>query len=208
MQTLRDPFDKQRTYVDSDPTEPSSNMNVVKALFTSNFWWSGLAITRYIPRSFRVKRVNGDSFYTEEKRMEFRLRVQGITENAARQWGTMSVGQMLHHLNLACGSSLGFFSLPDESYFVSRSIFKWILVDWFSEQPVGLRLPAGFKVPHEEQFDFKHEQQQLLVILDRASRMRSELDWQAHCMFGSMTPREWGKLLLIHADYHLRQFAS
>ena len=27
-------------------------------------------------------------------------------------------------------------------------------------------------------------------------------------MFGKMTPKEWGKLLQIHVDYHLRQFAA
>jgi len=27
-------------------------------------------------------------------------------------------------------------------------------------------------------------------------------------MFGKMTPNEWGKLLQIHVDYHLRQFAA
>ncbi len=183
-------------------------MNIVKALFTSNFWMSGLAIARYIPRAFRVKPVDGDVFYTEGKRDEFKTRVECITEDASRQWGTMTVSQMLHHLNLACGSSLGFYPLPDESYFVSRTFFRWVLVDWFSEQPVGLRLPAGFKIPHDEQFDFKAEQQQLLAVLEAAFKAREVHDWQPHCMFGKMTSKEWGKLLQIHADYHLRQFAA
>jgi hypothetical protein len=26
--------------------------------------------------------------------------------------------------------------------------------------------------------------------------------------FGKMTPRKWGKLLQMHLDYHLRQFAA
>ncbi len=29
-----------------------------------------------------------------------------------------------------------------------------------------------------------------------------------HPMFGPMTVKEWGKLLQIHIDYHLRQFAA
>jgi hypothetical protein len=28
---------------------------------------------------------------------------------------------MLHHLNLACGGSLGFYDLPDESYLTART---------------------------------------------------------------------------------------
>jgi Protein of unknown function (DUF1569) len=115
--------------------------------------------------------------------------------------------QMLHHLNLACGGSLGFYNLPDESYRTSRTFFKWILVDWFPEQPVGLRLPAGFKIPHSQRFEFAYEKAQLLKILEADWNARTADAWKPHPMFGKMTTKEWGKLLLIHVDYHLRQFA-
>jgi Protein of unknown function (DUF1569) len=188
-------------------TKPRTT-SFVREFFTSNFWMSGLAILKYIPRSFRVKQVDGNAFFTEEKRDEFRNRVLRITAANPRQWGTMTVSQMLHHLNLACGGSLGFYALPDESYPVSRTVFRWILVDWFPEQPIGLRLPKGFKIPHDAQFDFDFEKQQLLKILDAAWRARSAADWGPHPMFGKMTAPEWGKLLQIHIDYHLKQFAA
>jgi hypothetical protein len=181
---------------------------LAREIFTSNFWMSGLAMIKYIPRSFRVKQVDGMSFYTDAKHDEFRNRVRRTTPENPRHWGTMSVAQMLHHLNLACGGSLGFYALPDESYIVSRTVFRWILVDWFPEQPVGLRLPKGFKIPHTVQFDFDVEKQQLLKIIDAAWQARSAADWGPHPMFGTMTVKEWGKLLQIHIDYHLRQFAA
>ena len=189
------------------PAKPRTT-SFIREFFTSNFWMSGLAILKYIPRSFRVKQVDGNAFFTEEKRDEFRNRVLRITAANPRQWGTMNVSQMLHHLNLACGGSLGFFALPDESYPTSRTVFRWILVDWFAEQPVGLRLPKGFKIPHGAPFDFDLEKQQLLEILDAAWRARSAADWGPHPMFGKMTVAEWGKLLQIHIDYHLKQFAA
>ena len=119
-------------------------------------------MARYIPRSFRVKQVDGGLFYSEEKRQEFRKCVESVTGNSPRQWGPMTVTQMLHHLNLACGGSLGFYELPDERYLISRTVFRWILVDWFPEQPAGLRLPAGFKIPHDKEFEFDFEKTQLL----------------------------------------------
>ena len=182
--------------------------SLARELLTRDFWITGLAITKYIPRSFRVKQVQGMAFFTDAKHNEFRNRVQRITPANPRQWGTMSVSQMLHHLNLACGSPLGFYTLPNESYLVSRTLFRWMLVDWFPEQPVGLRLPKGFKIPPSAQFDFTFEQQQLLEVLDTAWRARSPSDWGPHCMFGKMSPAEWGKLFQIHIDYHLRQFAA
>jgi hypothetical protein len=179
-----------------------------REVFTSNSWMSGLAMLKYIPRLFRMKQVDGMAFFTEAKRDEFRNRVLRITAANPRQWGTMNVSQMLHHLNLASGGSLGFYTLPDETYPVSRTLFRWILVDRFSEQPIGLRLPKGFKIPHGAQFDFDFEKQQLIKILDAAWRARSAGDWGPHPMFGKMTAAEWGKLLQIHVDYHLKQFAS
>src|SRR5271169_5931756 len=127
-------------------TEAKST-NLVREAFTSNFWMSGLAMLKYVPRLFRVKQVDGMAFFTESKHGEFRNKVLRITPANPRQWGTMSVSQMLHHLNLACGGSLGFYTLPDVSYFVSRTVFRWILVDWFPEQPVGLRLPRVSRFP-------------------------------------------------------------
>jgi hypothetical protein len=179
------------------PFTEAKSTNLVREVFTTNFWMSGLAMLNYIPRSFRVKQADGMSFFTEAKHDEFRNRVLRITPASP-----------LHHLNLACGSALGFYKLPDESYLVSRTLFRWILVDWFPEQPVGLRLPKGFKIPHTAQFDFDFEKQQLLNILDAAWHARSAADWQPHPMFGPMTVKEWGKLLQIHIDYHLRQFAA
>jgi hypothetical protein len=188
-------------------TEAKST-NLVREAFTSNFWISGLAMLKYVPRLFRVKQVDGNAFFTEGKRDEFHNRVLRITSANPRQWGMMTVAQMLHHLNLACGGSLGFYNIPDESYLVSRTVFRWILVDWYPEQPVGLRLPKGFKIPHGATFDFDFEKEQLLKILDAAWHARSTADWQPHPMFGPMTVKEWGKLRQIHIDYHLRQFAA
>jgi hypothetical protein len=70
--------------------------SLTRELFTSNFWMSGLAMLNYIPRSLRVKQVDGMSFFTKAKHDEFRNRVLRITPANPRQWGTMNVSQMLH----------------------------------------------------------------------------------------------------------------
>ena len=128
---------------ESVPTKVTAakGTSLARELFTRDFWITGLAILKYVPRSFRVQQVEGMTFFAADKQEEFRNRVLRITSNNPRQWGTMSLPQMLHHLNLACGSPLGFYTLPDESYLVSRTLFRWILIDWYPEQAVGLRLP-------------------------------------------------------------------
>ena len=180
--------------------------SLVSALFTSNFWISGYAIARYMPRAFRLPQVDGMALFTEKKREEYLSRVAALKQETTHCWGTMTVDQGIHHLNLACGSGLGFYQLPDESYLLARTIFRWILVDWYPEQPVGLRLPADFKIPHDQHFDFHDEKSKLMVIIDTACKAKDKAAWGPHPMFGKMSLWEWGKLLQIHIDYHLRQF--
>src|SRR5258707_2189202 len=66
-------------------TEAKST-SLVREVFTSNFWMSGLAMLKYIPRSFGVKQVDGMAFLTESKHDEFRNRVLRITPANPRQW--------------------------------------------------------------------------------------------------------------------------
>jgi len=85
----------------------------------------------------------------------------------------------------------GFYDLPDESYLISRTLFKWILVDWYAEQPVGLRLPTGFQNSHAQRFEFAYEKGQLLKILEADWNAITAEQWKPHPMFGRMSPTEW-----------------
>jgi Protein of unknown function (DUF1569) len=71
-----------------------------------------------------------------------------------------------------------------------------------------LAASGGLKIRHSQRFEFAYEKAQLLTILEAAWNARHADTWKPHPMFGKMTPREWGKLLQIHVDYHLRQFAA
>ena len=184
----------------------TKSLPLASALLTSNLWVSGIAIARYNPRSLSVSQVDGMAFFSDMKRLEYVSRIAALSPESSHCWGIMTVDQGLHHLNLACGSGLRFYQLSDESYFLSRALFRWVLVDCFPEQQRGLRLPAGFKIPHDQHYNFREEQAQLTQIIDTACRTKSESDWRPHSMFGKMSLREWGKLLQIHVDYHLRQF--
>src|SRR5277367_156277 len=68
--------------------------------------------------------------------------------------------------------------------------------------------PDRLQNPHTQRFEFAYEKSQLLKILEVDWNARTEDAWKPHPMFGKMTPKEWGKLLQIHVDYHLRQFAA
>ncbi|ANF52245.1 hypothetical protein A0O34_17725 [Chryseobacterium glaciei] len=102
-----------------------------------------------------VKGIKGKDFFSQEMLLTLTHRINGITSQSKREWGTISPDQMLHHLNLPMGTALGYYELPDKSYLLSRTVFKWLLVDFLSEQPKGLQLPLNFKIPPPERFDLE-----------------------------------------------------
>ncbi|MEO6732229.1 MAG: DUF1569 domain-containing protein [Ferruginibacter sp.] len=155
-----------------------------------------------------VKGIKGKDFFSQEMLHAFSNRLNSLTPQSQKQWGTMKPDQMLHHLNLATGSGLGYFDLPDESYLMSRTISKWVLVDLLSEQPKGLLLPLTFKIPPTQHFDFEYEKKLLIEIINKACNSKTTSTWGPHPLFGRMSDNEWGRLLTMHIDYHLKQFAA
>lgn len=178
-----------------------------RSIFNKELWYSFVAIVKYIPKAIVTPQVDGMMFYTPQKQAEFRQRLQSITLGSKRVWGTMSVAQMLHHLSLSLGGALGYFNLFDESYGLSRTLFKWILVDFFPAQPRGLRMPLNFIIPINQKFDFDYEKKLLQEILEKAWSTPTK-DWGPHPLFGNLTREQWGKLAQIHVDYHLSQFSA
>ena len=154
------------------------------------------------------KRIKGKDFFTDKMLHALTNRVNSITLQSERRWGTMSPDQMLHHLNLATGSALGYFDLPDESYWLSRTVSKWLLIDLLSEQPKGLLIPLTFKIPPTEHFDFENEKKLLLEIINKACKSKTTSNWGPHPLFGSTSDNEWGRLYTMHIDYHLKQFSA
>ena len=183
-------------------------MKKERIILNKQLWHSFIALSRYFFRSLIVKRVRGKDFFTEERYQEFKHRIEGLNDGTQAKWGTMRVDQMLHHVNLSIGSGLGIYQLPDESYFLSRTVIKWIVINWYSEQPKGLQLPFCLMIPPGAQFDFEAEKLKLLALLDIATTAESQSQWKPHCYFGKLNVVQWGKLCMIHLDYHLRQFSA
>ena len=87
--------------------------------YARDFWITAIAFSRYMPRAFRVKQVDGNQFFTEEKRQEYRRRMESVTPSSQRQWGTMEL--------IRCSFGARFegrrvLDLPDESYLISRTL--------------------------------------------------------------------------------------
>jgi hypothetical protein len=64
----------------------SKGTNLGRELFTSNLWMSGLAMLKYIPRSFRAKQVDGmASCFRLTPKKRFKHSMNGLTIRHARR---------------------------------------------------------------------------------------------------------------------------
>jgi hypothetical protein len=177
-------------------------------IFNKQLWHSFLALSGFFFKAFTIDRVSGADFFTEEKFQAFKGRIDRLKDGTPAKWGTMRVDQMLHHVNLSMGSGLGIYNITDESYLFSRTVMKWILIDWYPAQPEGLQLPLGLSISPKARYDFETEKTKLLAMLDVATTTESTNQWKPHCYFGKLSVTQWGKLCTMHLDYHLRQFSA
>ncbi|MET4083108.1 hypothetical protein ABIB40_003077 [Pedobacter sp. UYP30] len=177
-----------------------------KSFFTIELWNSFLAMIRYFPRVFIAKRVRGRDFYSTNTYHNFKRRVTSLRPSEPALWGKMDVAQMLLHINLSMGSGQGYYFLPDESNFLSKTIIKWMIIGLYSEQPKGLQLPISMAIKSNTYCDFEFEKERFLEILEKATMSTNFGKWTPHSYFGKLSASEWGKLCLVHIDYHLKQF--
>jgi len=143
------------------------------------------------------------SLFDTEGYTEIRNRLQNFSEDADRQWGKMTSGQMAHH----CQGPLNVI-MEKEDYglkpnWFAKTFFKKAM---FSDKPWRKNLPTIPKFRETEPRDFAREKANLEALLDEFNTHRDRNDWQEHPTFGSFTKAQWGKMQYKHLDHHLRQF--
>ena len=154
----------------------------------------------------KYEKVKSTDFFDQENFTRLMTRLANINADSKAKWGVMEVSQMLHHLNLAIGSGLSNYTLPDESTWMSRGFNQFMLLNVIKKFPPGTQTVAALKVT--ETYDFETEKDILLEILKKAFMARTDQDWGRHPYFGKMSKKQWGKLIMIHCNHHFQQFSS
>jgi hypothetical protein len=134
-------------------------------------------------------------------------RLDSLQPDAPRQWGKMSVAQMLEHnsrtIEMAMGKRGRQQALPGK-------LLSWIFrKEFLGEKPFGKNAPTGpdFKVSGEP--DFRGTKDKVSALLrDLHSMGEKGCDGHVHRFFGRMTGAEWGVTQYKHLDHHLRQFGA
>lgn len=135
----------------------------------------------------------------------FVLRIEKLSPISQHIWGTMSVSQMLAHIQLPIKVALGEMQ-PKRSigFLLFGSLLKKRLIN---NKPFVKELPTApsFVVKHDRNFD--SEKRNAIELIQRLSSAEPlQIQNRKHPIFGKLTAEEWDVLTVKHLDHHLRQF--
>ena len=130
-------------------------------------------------------------------------RADELTSTSAGRWGTMTVDQMLWHLNQGLEASLDRLAVTPKVTGIPRSIA--ILVALYGPWPKG-RMPTLREMKATAEHDLEVERARLGRLLADAAGRDLHGSWPDHGAFGPMSGRQWSRLHWRHVSYHLEQF--
>lgn len=136
---------------------------------------------------------------------EIMQRLSSLAPASERQWGKMSVAQMLAHCKEAFRVPLSEKSPP--------KIFPLYLIGWmvkkqlYDDKPWKQSLPTSPNFKIKDERDFEIEKAELTALVSRFHQTNpAAIEKIVHPVFGKYTGQQWGQSMYKHLDHHLRQF--
>lgn len=132
-------------------------------------------------------------------------RIDSITLDSPRQWGKMTVHQMICHCTDQIRSAIGEKPAKNRGNFFHKTFLKWLVL-------YVIKSPKG-KVPTVSEFNQEKGGTPPTVFLKDKTELKAVIQqflnastFFPHPMFGQMSKKEWGRLIFLHLDHHLEQF--
>ncbi len=145
------------------------------------------------------------SLFNAQEKKEIIDRIMSLNEHNERQWGVMSVSQMLLHAQAPIKVGIGELKLSTNLIFmILGPIIKKKLM---KEEPFEKNLPThkDFRVNFDP--NLATEKQNLINLINKFDDQKDHLALK-HPIFGKMSTQQWDVLLWKHTDHHLRQFGA
>ena len=132
-------------------------------------------------------------------------RLQALRPDAGRQWGKMSVDQMLWHVNCGLENALGRYEVAKLKLPLPNAVMKFIVFNlpWRKGNT-----PTAPEFVAQGSHDFEKERGRMLVLVDEVAAKPLDGPWRDSAFLGPMKGRDWSRLLGKHIDYHLQQFGA
>jgi hypothetical protein len=147
---------------------------------------------------------------TAEDKAEIVRRLGTIGPASERQWGKMTVGEMICHLSDAFRVAMSEKDAKPVSNMFTRSVMKWFALHGTMTWPQGVstvpecEAGKGGTPPAELERDLR----ELGELLERFVARPRTFAFADHAIFGKMSDAEWLRWGYLHMDHHLRQFGA
>lgn len=131
-------------------------------------------------------------------------RLEALQPDAPRQWGQMTVDQMLRHLSIAIGATLGHGNFTPMKLPMPAPIFHFFALNlpWKKGLPTHPDFCVG------ERYEFTGEKARCLTLIEEFVGKPMDSAWPDSPLFGPVTGRFNSRLQAKHIDHHLRQFGA
>jgi hypothetical protein len=140
-------------------------------------------------------------------RQNISLRLSALSPEDTARWGSMSVHQMVCHLDDSYKVALGQKTASPATSLVQRTVIKWAALKAPLQWPKGvptrpeIEQGRGGSLPLDFRQDLASLNSTLGYFCDGLP-----LPCVQHPIFGGMTAKDWMRWGYLHADHHLRQF--
>lgn len=133
-----------------------------------------------------------------------RRRVESLTVASPRQWGKMTIDQMLWHVNVSMREATGEYTPQVPSLPVPKRVLRWAIIN----MPWGRGARTRPDMYAVATYDFTEQKAQCLALLDRIVARPLTESWPDSATMGTMKGEHWSRLTARHLDHHLRQFGA
>ena len=134
-------------------------------------------------------------------------RLRSLRADSGRQWGQMSVAQMLSHCQRPLLVALG--ELPLKRNLIGLLFGRIAKKQLLSPKPWRTGMPTAPEFRVVDAREFEREKAALSALVQRFGAAGPQgLSTSPHPFFGPLTSDEWQMLQWRHLDHHLRQFGA
>ena len=133
-----------------------------------------------------------------------RKRIESLRADTPRQWGKMSIDQMLWHVNVSMREAVGDYTPAIKPLPLPKPLIRWAILN----MPWGRGARTRPDMYAVSTHDFTQQRAECLALLDRIYAHPLTGAWPESASMGRMTGTHWSQLTAKHLDHHLRQFGT
>jgi hypothetical protein len=133
-----------------------------------------------------------------------RKRIESLRVDTPRQWGKMTIDQMLWHVNVSMREAVGDYKATIKPLPAPKWLVRWAVI----HLPWGRGARTRDDMYAVSPQNFEAQKAETLALMERIYRQSLTASWPPSVTMGRMQGKHWSQLTARHLDHHLRQFSS